>query len=240
MSEKGALPSYAEFSRRLKPRMAELLAALFQENRGSIRVKKEKVAVKNLEKIFAAALALGQTKGFHAMSLRELSRASGLSMGALYSYFSSKEELRGHIFRYGVRLASEVVEAEAERCSRPAEQLAAAIRAHLFLSEALRPWFYFAYMEARNLPARERQQAMANERRTEAVFVRILREGKKRGAFRLPEVELTAAAIKALLQDWYLKRWKYGQAGLGVEEYAAFVVNFVLGAIAARSKERRR
>ena len=237
MSQARAGLGYADFSRRLKPRMAELLAAVYQENRGSIRVKKEKVAVKNLEKIFQAALALGQAKGFHAMSLRELSRASGLSMGALYSYFSSKEELRGHIFRYGIRFASEVVEAEAKRYSQPAERLAGAIRAHLFLSEALRPWFYFAYMEARNLPARERGQAMVNERRTEAIFARILRQGKKRGVFRVPEVELTAAAIKALLQDWYLKRWKYGQAGLGVEEYAAFVVNFILGAIRARVKE---
>jgi len=56
-------------------RWERLLGELFRENRGSIRVKKEKTAVRNLDKIFTAALALGLEKGFHAMSLaRPLSR----------------------------------------------------------------------------------------------------------------------------------------------------------------------
>lgn len=225
---------YEEFSRRLQPRMAELAAAVFRQNRGTIRVKKKQVAVRNLEKIFSAVLVLGGTKGFHAMSLRELSRASGLSMGALYSYFGSKEELRGYLLDYAGELADQVVRAEAERYRRPSDRLAAAVRAHLFLSEALRPWFYFAYMEARNLPVKERRQAMANERRTEAIFAEIL------SALDAPQVGLTAAALKALLQDWYLKRWKYGQAGVTVEEYADFVLNLITGAIASRRKERKR
>ena len=223
----------AEFERRLRPRMARLFAEVYQENRASIKVKKEAVAVKNLEKIFAAALSLAQRSGFHAMSLRELSKASGLSMGALYSYFGSKDELRGHIFRYGARFAREVVAGEADRYEQPAERLAAAIRAHLYLSEALRPWFYFSYMEARNLPPRERRAAMENERLTEAIFTAILRQGKRRRAFQVKQVDLAAAVIKAMLQDWYLKRWKYGQAEVRVEEYAEFVVNFVLSALNA-------
>ena len=230
----------AEFERRLRPRMARLFAEVYQENRASIKVKKEAVAVRNLEKIFSAALSLAQRSGFHAMSLRELSKASGLSMGALYSYFGSKDELRGHIFRYGARFVQEVVAAEAERYEKPAERLAAAIRAHLFLSEALRPWFYFSYMEARNLPPAERRAAMENERSTEAIFSAILHQGKRRRAFRVKNVELTAAVIKAMLQDWYLKRWKYGQAEVRVEAYAEFVVNFVLAAIGPDSKERKK
>jgi TetR/AcrR family transcriptional regulator, cholesterol catabolism regulator len=230
----------AEFEQRLRPRMARLWAEVYQENRASIKVKKAAVAVKNLEKIFAAALNLAQRSGFHAMSLRELSRASGLSMGALYSYFGSKDELRGHIFRYGARFAREVVAGEADRCEEPAERLAAAIRAHLYLSEALRPWFYFSYMEARNLPPAERRAAMENERLTEEIFFTILRQGRRRREFQIKQVELTAAVIKAMLQDWYLKRWKYGQAKVNVEEYGEFVVNFVLAAIGPHSKERKR
>lgn len=230
----------AEFERRLRPRMARLLAEVYEENRAAIKVKKEAVAVRNLEKIFAAALSLAQRSGFHAMSLRELSRASGLSMGALYAYFGSKEELRGHIFRYGARFAREVVAEESERWESPAERLAAAIRAHLYLSEALRPWFYFSYMEARHLPPRERRAAMENERLIEAIFTGILRQGKRQRVFHFSNLALTAAVIKAMLQDWYLKRWKYGQAEVKVEAYAGFVVNFVLAAIGPDSKERKK
>ena len=39
--------------------------------------------------------------GFDAMSLRDLSRESGLSMGALYSYFTSKDDLLSMIQYHG-------------------------------------------------------------------------------------------------------------------------------------------
>lgn len=228
--------SYPDFQRRLKPLMAGMFLDIYRENRESIRVKKEQVAVKNLERIFDALLKLAQDKGFHAMSLRDLSSASGLSMGALYSYFSSKDDLRGHVFRYGARFAKDVVQAEADLYDAPADRLAAAIRAHLYLSEAQRPWFYFSYMEAKNLPKGVRIKAMENERLTEKIFSDILEEGKDKGAFALADVGLTAAAIKAMLQDWYLKRWKYTESGTGVEEYAGFVINFVLGSISAKKR----
>ncbi len=223
--------SYTDFQRRLKPLMESLFLDIFRENRGTIRVKKEQVAVKNLERIFEAMLKLAQEKGFHAMSLRDLSARSGLSMGALYSYFSSKAELRRHVLRYGARFAKDVVRAEADLYVRPADRLAAAMRAHLFLSEAQRPWFYFSYMEAKNLPREEKLRAMENERLTEEIFSDILKEGASSGAFSVPDVGLAAAAIKAVLQDWYLKRWKFRELNTGVEAYADFVIDFIMSSI---------
>ena len=73
--------------------MEDLSRDLFQGNRDSIKIKKEGVAVRNLEKILNAALTLSSQKGVAAMSLRDLSGESGLSMGALYSYFGSKGDL---------------------------------------------------------------------------------------------------------------------------------------------------
>ena len=71
----------------------EIYNEILSINRNSIRVKKEQTVIKNLEKIFEAALKISNRKGFQAMSMRSLSKESGLSMGALYAYFSSKEEL---------------------------------------------------------------------------------------------------------------------------------------------------
>ncbi|HQM21750.1 MAG TPA: helix-turn-helix domain-containing protein, partial [Deltaproteobacteria bacterium] len=74
---------------------------LLAENRDRIKIKKEKVAVRNLVKIMDAALAISNVKGFASMSLRDLSSEAGLSMGALYSYISSKEELLDMIQQQG-------------------------------------------------------------------------------------------------------------------------------------------
>ena len=66
---------------------------------------------------------------------------------------------------------------------------------------------------------------------TERIFLDILKEGVDSGGFTVADVGMTAAAIKAIIQDWYLKRWKHMEAGTGVDGYAEFVIDFVLRSI---------
>jgi hypothetical protein len=56
----------------------------------------------------------------------------------------------------------------------------------------------------------------------------ILKQGQARGVFQPHDAEQSAAAIKALLQDWYVKRWKFARRGTTVDAYADFVVDFVM------------
>jgi AcrR family transcriptional regulator len=219
--------AFQEFKKRMAPSIENICRDIIQENKGVISVKKEAVALKNMMRILDAVFALNREKGFETMTLRDLSRKSGLSMGALYSYFPGKEKLRAMILRRGVAYTREVILTRAEACSDPVERLEAAIETHLYLTEALRPWFYFAYMEASSLSRREKRRAMEDELTTEQIFLDILNEGVASGDFHCPDVDLVAAVIKAVLQDWYLKRWKYKQKGITVEQYARFVVEFV-------------
>ena len=218
---------FQEFKKRVVPTLENICRDLIRENKGMISVKKEEVAVKNMMRILEAVFALNREKDFQTMSLRDLSRKSGLSMGALYSYFPGKEELRSMILHQGVAYTREVILEQTGACTDPVSRLEAAIETHLYLTEVLRPWFYFAYMEASSLSRKEKQRAMEDELTTEQIFLDILNEGVESGDLHCPDVELVAALIKAVLQDWYLKRWKYKQKGITVEEYARFVVEFV-------------
>jgi AcrR family transcriptional regulator len=199
---------------------------LFLGNRESIKIKKEGVAVKNLVKILNAALALSNQKGFAAMSLRDLSREAGLSMGALYTYFTSKEELL-HMIQRQSAVVMQVLVDHIEGIDDPKVKLRRAIQAHLFLSEILREWFYFSYMETKNLGREDHRKAIEAELFTEKLFIDIIEEGQRAGVFREVDTALLGAVIKAMLQDWYLKRWKYAGRKVPVERYAAFVVEFV-------------
>jgi len=219
---------FQEFKKRVAPTLENICRDLIRENKGKISVKKEEVAVKNMMRILEAVFSLNREKGFETMSLRDLSRKSGLSMGALYSYFPGKEELRSMILCQGVAYTREVILGQTDAWSDPIERLEVAIETHLYLTEVLRPWFYFAYMEKSPQSRREKRRAMEDELATEQIFLDILNEGVENGDLHCADVELVAALIKAVLQDWYLKRWKYKRRGIAVEEYARFVVNFVL------------
>ena len=206
--------------------MEDLCRELFLDNRESIKIKKEGVAVKNLVKILDAALTLSNEKGFAAMSLRDLSAKAGLSMGALYTYFSSKEELLQMIQRQSAVVVQVLLD-QIEDIEDPLSKLKRVIQSHLFLSEVMQPWFYFAYMETKNLAKQEHKKAIEAELATEKLLIDIMKEGRDKGVFKTVNMELTGAVIKAMLQDWYLKRWKYARRNVSVEKYAAFVIDFV-------------
>jgi len=206
--------------------MEDLCREHFLVNRESIKIKKEGVAVKNLVKIFNAALTISNEKGFAAMSLRDLSAQAGLSMGALYTYFASKEELLQMIQRQSAIVVHVLLD-QIEDIEDPLAKLKRVIQSHLFLSEVMQPWFYFAYMETKNLAKQEHKKSIEAELATEKLLIDIMKEGRDKGVFKAVNLELTGAVIKAMLQDWYLKRWKYARRNVSVEKYAAFVMDLV-------------
>jgi len=215
------------FEKQVAVSTTDICREIFKNRSHSIKIKKEPVAVGNLVRIFKATLKLANQKGFHAMSLRDLCAESGMSMGGLYAYFKNKEELLTLIQKQGRAIVARVMDDRLAGIEDAAEALAMAIRSHLYLSEVLQPWFFFSYMETRFFHAEEGKRAIAGELQTEAIFSGILERGMAAGAFTMKDPLLVAAAIKALLQDWYLKRWKYKGRRISVETYADFVISMV-------------
>ena len=215
---------YAEFQKNINLSKYDLCREVYQENRSSIRVKKENKVVKNLERIFSATLKMSNRKGFQAMSMRDLSREANLSMGALYSYVASKEELLAMLQNQRRTVTKRILDERIAQESGPGARLRAVIMTHLYLSEAMQPWFYFSYMEAKNLSKKEQDLAVASELYTEKLLVDILNQGQIQGVFGQRDPHLTASIIKAMLQDWYLKRSKYAKRRVSVDQYARFVI----------------
>ncbi len=218
---------YAEFKKIFNVYKNDIYHDMLVENRDIIRVKKEHTVVKNLEKIFEATLKISNKKGFQAMTMRNLSKESGLSMGALYAYFSTKDELIEMLQRQHSHIMSRIFKDRIKPDMDPEAKLNTAIRTHLFLSEAMQPWFYFAYMETKNMSRAKQEKAMASELASEKIFSDILLEGRIKEVFAAHAHELAASLIKAVLQDWYLKRWKYRGRNISVDHYADFVIHFV-------------
>ncbi|WP_428929255.1 TetR/AcrR family transcriptional regulator [Marinibacterium sp. SX1] len=205
-----------------------LCRSMLARHGDTITVRKPEFAVRKLKVIVEAALDLSNRGGFQAMSLRDLSAASGVSMGGLYAYFDSKTTLLRMIL-------IEVTEQVQRALSDPPDGLPAdpgahldwLIDTHLRLTEAMLPWFAFAFMEAKNFPAEERRRAIDSETRTEEIFARVIAGGIAAGAFPRETSPLLASLIKPLLQDWYVKRAKYHRRGVPIESYIAAVQDLV-------------
>ena len=229
--------NYAEFQKQVSLSKHDICREVFAENRKTIRVKKEGTVVKNLERIFNATLKISNKKGFQAMSMRDLGREANLSMGALYSYFASKEELLEMLQHQRRTITKRILAEHIEAEQNPLTRLKVAIQTHLYLSEVMQPWFYFAYMETKNLSKKQQKEAIASELYTEKIFSDILDQGYAEGYFQVQDRQLTASLIKSMLQDWYLKRWKYARRKISVDQYAQFVLEFVQAFILKANNE---
>lgn len=218
-----AIENYEAFRNELSISRENVALEVFRQNKNWISIKKESTAVKNLTRIIESTLKLANSKGFHSMTLRDLCSSSGMSMGGLYAYIRHKDDLIRLIQSHGFIITRRTLLHYTENVTNIHDKLFAAIKAHLYLSEQMRAWFYFSYMEAKSLPAEEKRAAIAVELEVEEIFLSILEEGVNTGVYQPRSTRLVASMTKALLQDWYLKRRKYRDQNVTVDTYAVFI-----------------
>lgn len=211
--------------------MDGLCQSILVRHADTISVKNADIAQRKLVTIISAALTLSNQKGFQAMSLRDLSKASGLSMGGLYAYFDSKTTLLNMILSEVTETVQMVLgNPPKEVIEDPVENLKWFIQSHIHMTEAMLPWFTFSFLEAKNFPKKERRMAVDSEELTEGYLADIVDRSIAAGIFRPDVSPLLPALIKPLLQDWYVKRAKYRRRKVSVETYILTIQDFVFAA----------
>jgi AcrR family transcriptional regulator len=204
---------------------------LLDRNQDNISVKRRDIALENLQKIFKATFRLANSLGFKAMTLRDLCRETGLSMGGLYGYIDSKDRL-GFMIEDVVRHLSEFFPLWVSHIEAPLDQLEARLRGYLYFSELLHPWFYFVFMEARTLSPEQRTLAKDVELATHSHIAAILQQT---GRLSPPQADLLAAHSMSLIQDWHVKRWKFRAANIRVDDFAASVMLLIRSRVRSSS-----
>ncbi|WP_227421475.1 TetR/AcrR family transcriptional regulator [Pacificispira spongiicola] len=208
-----------------------LCRSMLDRHRDTIVVQKPDFAIRKLSVIVTAALNLSNSNGFQAMSLRDLSKASGVSMGGLYAYFDSKTTLLKMILEEVTGQVQRVLADPPQTMTiDPVDHLKWLIDTHIRLTEAMQPWFSFAFLEAKNFPPSERRTAVDSEILTESYFAAVIDRAVAEGRFRADVSPLLPSLIKPLLQEWYVKRSKYRRRGVSMETYIETVQDLVLNA----------
>lgn len=228
--------NFAEF-RRASPIDADNVYALvLQRQSHRMTVRRTRTATENLKRIMGATFRIANSSGFAAMSLRDLCKESGLSMGGLYGYIGTKDDLAAMIEDV-VRHASEAIPAWFESWAPGKPRLEATLRAHIYLSEILNPWFYFVFMDSRVLPTRQKSIAKSAELHFQGRIAELIAAS---GEQRPEAATLCAAHAMTLAQDWYVKRWKYAKLAISIDTFADSVCQVLHAGWVARGDRRCR
>lgn len=222
----------ALFVQRFDPQSLDFYRPILARHTASIKVRRETTALPNLQKIFLQTLALSNSQGFQAMGLRDLSAATGISLGALYSYIDSKDHLLRMILEQVNDGLGQVISEQAAQPLEPRQHLTTLLRALLYTAEALHPWLFFAMMEGHHLPARPEAAASTEALPScgqiiDGAMIEVLNATRGIGQLRWADTTMAAALIKPLVTEWVLNRETFAARSLPVEHYADAVVAFV-------------
>ena len=173
-------------------------------------VKDTDLVEKRRRQIVDAAVGLFIRKGFHPTTTREIARAAGFSIGTLYEYIESKEDV--------LYLVCEAIHSAVESEVRQAikegtngrETLVNAIGNYLEVCDRMQDHILLIYQESSSLEPESLKYVLKSEERVTDIFEEILVQGKADRTLHLngnKAVKLMAHNITGLGHMWTFRRW---------------------------------
>ncbi|HLN64664.1 MAG TPA: TetR/AcrR family transcriptional regulator [Symbiobacteriaceae bacterium] len=185
------------------------------------------------EQILEAAGRCFSRKGYMATSMQEIFREAGLSAGAVYSYFKSKQELYLALMDQNLELDLRRYRAVVEEAAEPWAKLQALISFYMadFADAAQTEFFRLYFMEflPSSFATPELAEALrARMDRLHQLLKQVLQEGVDQGAFRTLDCDAVASLILAAGDGVRLHTLAYGSRADATAMYNAFIGNLEL------------
>lgn len=185
--------------------------------------------------IVEAAVGLFVRKGFHAATTREIARAAGISVGALYEYVASKEDVL-YLVCQAIHSEMDTRLSEASDEGESAtERLRSAIANYVRVCDRMQDSIVLIYRETATLPEDQARYVLEDEARISQRFQTILEAGRREGRFSFrndKSVELMAHNIVVLGHMWAFRRWfLHGHFTLDeyIEQQASLILTELVG-----------
>jgi AcrR family transcriptional regulator len=168
--------------------------------------------------------------------MRDIARSCGLTTGALYHYFQSKDDI--------LSLFQEITAAELQKFAEenlenlykmpPLAAITGVIEAIISFVDKTQDVTVFWYQEARNLNPAQMTLLLQREDHEIGLIKKILRWGCERGEFKIKDINLMAHDIIVLCDMWAFRRWML-RRDYTVEEFKQAQTELILSRIKGTS-----
>jgi AcrR family transcriptional regulator len=162
--------------------------------------------------ILDAATTLMEDSGFHAMSIQSLADEAEVSVGLVYQYFGSKEDvLQAVIVDILTAYSERVPDAIAASGDDPVERLAAGFTAYCTVVDGRHRATALAYRESKTLTPAGLELVKELDKELELSTVQpildVITDGQHSGVFLPVDAELMTHNLMAVAHNWALKHW---------------------------------
>jgi AcrR family transcriptional regulator len=203
-----------------------LMAAKTSKNSNSMDGEREKIVI--------SAARLIVKKGFLKTSVRDIAEHCGISMGKLYYYLKSKNDILTLFLAYSTSTSDasnrRMMKNLKKKKAVPAlkEMMVQAIN---YLDDTQDIQVFWS-QEARNLNRRNLRRLLKTNSMATLIFQKILEKGNEEGVFDVQEPAMVAQNIQMICEMWATRRW-YLQKLYTLDEYIEMQIDNVLKMVMA-------
>ncbi len=173
-------------------------------------VKDESLIEIRRHQIISGAVNLFKEKGFHRATTREIAKAAGFSIGTLYEYIRTKEDVLYLLCDYIYDKVKQQL-AEITSDTGTVEELKEAIKQYFYLIDRMIDEFTIMYQETKSLSKEAMHYVFDKELEMVQLFEKIIKNCLPPGDKVLTEKEIFLAANHIVVQGqaWAFRKWAY-------------------------------
>ncbi|MCA0971052.1 TetR/AcrR family transcriptional regulator [Halobacillus litoralis] len=198
-------------------------------------IKDEALVTKRRNQMIKGAVTLFIEKGFHKTTTREIAKASGFSIGTLYEYIRTKEDVLFLVCDSIYQRVKERMEASIDPRETTVQSLIHAVRSYFQLMDDMQDEVLVMYQEVKSLTRDAQDYVLQKEREMVAMLEDVIRNSLP-GRESEEEIKLLANNIFVQGQMWGFRRWIL-QRQFTIETYTDVQIQLLLNGVGEFQKQ---
>ncbi|MBW2637722.1 MAG: TetR/AcrR family transcriptional regulator [Deltaproteobacteria bacterium] len=174
-------------------------------------VRNQELVTMRRQQIIDGATKVFTSKGFHKSTVKEIAEASNLTMGTMYNYVRSKEDILYIVYDHMNSILMDGLKKALDNVTDPIDALRAALKQNMDTIDKYQEIILFLYNESSAFDRKSLHTVLAQESQYVELFEEFLRKsfkGKKINECRLKIAAdmLTYVPVILAQRRWSLKR----------------------------------
>jgi len=193
-------------------------------------IKNKELVRKRRRQIVDAAVKLFIKHGYHKTTTRALAKETGLSIGSLYEYISTKDDI---LFLVAIAIHAEVEKGVTDALTRPThsrDALTEVIREYFLVCDRMSDHVLLMYQVTHFLPAKWEKKVLEAELRITNLFIDAMKKLRELG--KLPDLDdntinLIGHNISIMGHTWAFRRWYFAK-NFTIDQYIERQTEFIM------------
>ncbi|MDW7613579.1 TetR/AcrR family transcriptional regulator [Peribacillus simplex] len=172
-------------------------------------VKDERLVEKRRTQMVKGAVTLFKEKGFHRTTTREIAKAAGFSIGTLYEYIRTKEDILYLVCDFIYDEVQEKLQKEIEQSDGTLESLKLTIAYFYKVMDEMQDEVLVMYQEVKALTKDALPYVLNKEIRMVGMFEKVITKCVENGELLLTEKQISLVSHNIFVQGqmWSFRRW---------------------------------